>query len=259
MVINNPTENDYAIVVRGYPDYVRELVWTREVGESGTEHIQAYVKLQRQQRMSFIKKLFPRGHFKSITKDEYAANTIAYAQKDDATTAGQHRQTFNDPIPNADTLLYGLVTEVLEPQLNDITAMWEKTHERDYYGNGLEYFKKENPVASMAHYTDAAILKLLDEAEHKAVREKAHLEKLLVSPAYNAIKKKWLKDIVVRILTKHYDTQAIPPAQEQVQAEADADSDGSVTDEDTEDGGSVSSEGSGTDEDCGSATDSSAN
>ena len=105
MVINNPTENDYAIVLRGYPDHVRELVWTREVGEGGTEHIQAYVKLQRQQRMSFIKKLFPRGHFKPITRDEYAHNTIVYTQKDDATTAGQHRQTFNDPIPNADTLL----------------------------------------------------------------------------------------------------------------------------------------------------------
>jgi len=126
MVINNPSANDYALVVRGYPDYVRELIWTREIGEEDTEHIQAYVKLQRSQRMSFIKKLFPRGHFKPITKDEYSLNTKEYAQKDDETTAGKHRQIYNQPIPAADTLLYQLVETALKSTGKFLPKLWEE-------------------------------------------------------------------------------------------------------------------------------------
>jgi len=200
MVINNPDENDYAIVTQGYPDYVRELIWTKEIGSEGTEHIQAYVKLQRTQRMSFIKKLFPRGHFKPCDRDEYNLNTKRYVQKNDATTAGVHRQTYHDPIPSADTLLYGLVEKVLEPEIKDI----------------LIYAKKEDYDATDDLDPDMwpkgqkdEFKKLLSEAEHELVREKRHIEKLLVSPTYGKIKKEWLWDIVARILKHAYDNASI--------------------------------------------------
>ena len=65
--INNYTDTDVALVQQGYPDYMRELVYTFEKGEkTGTPHIQGWLKLQRQQRASFVSKLFPRAHFCAV-------------------------------------------------------------------------------------------------------------------------------------------------------------------------------------------------
>lgn len=200
MVINNPTENDYALIRNGYPDYVRELVWTTEIGTDGTEHIQAYVKLQRSQRMSFIKKLFPRGHFKPIDKAEYDLNTKRYVQKDDDTTAGQHRQTFNDPIPANDTLLYQVVLWTL--------GHHNKWLEQLFDGSDIstlplsvftDFYEKENDADWKIYLAE------IKETERMMVRDKAHLEKLLVSPAYNRIKKDWLKEITYRTIKNAYD------------------------------------------------------
>jgi len=214
MVINNPDENDYAIVTQGYPDYVRELIWTKEIGENGTEHIQAYLKLQRTQRMSFIKKLFPRGHFKPCDRDEYNLNTKRYVQKNDATTAGVHRQTYHDPIPAADTLLYGLVEKILEPEITDIAIMIRKARERDWYGISKQQWLDENAEQDIdpdlwPKGQKDEFRKLLTEAEHELVREKRHIEKLLVSPTYGKIKKEWLWDIVARILKHAYDNASL--------------------------------------------------
>lgn len=214
MVINNPDANDYAIVMQGYPDYVRELVWTKEIGENGTEHIQAYVKLQRTQRMSFIKKLFPRGHFKPCDRDEYNVNTKRYVQKDDTTTAGQHRQVYHDPIPAADTLLYSLVEKVLAPDIEDMNIMLRKARERNWYGVGKEQWLVENSDFGQdpdlwAKGQKEEFKKLLSDAEHELVREKRHIEKLLVSPTYSKIKKEWLWDIVARIYKHAYDNSCL--------------------------------------------------
>jgi len=104
VTINNYTEADLALVQNGYADYCREIVHTLEEGESGTPHIQAWVKLQRQQRMSFVKKLFPRGHFRPLTSDEYVHNTKVYAQKLDGTAVSAAVHRFNDPIHTLETV-----------------------------------------------------------------------------------------------------------------------------------------------------------
>jgi len=98
MTINNYDERDLAMVHSGYPDHMRELVHTLEEGEEGTPHIQAYLKLKRQQRLSFVKKLFPRGHFKALTSATYIENTKSYAQKLDATARGPAVHKFYDPV-----------------------------------------------------------------------------------------------------------------------------------------------------------------
>jgi len=199
MVINNPEENDYAIITQGYPDYIRELVWTREVGKEGTEHIQAYVKLQRSQRMSFIKKLFPRGHFKACDRDEYNLNTKRYVQKNDDTTAGQHRQVYHDPIPAADTLLYSVVKKALG--LNNSSIGWLVNGEfalcaRTAHANGEFQMDDEDWKMLVSDIT---------AVEADMVTEKAHLEKLLVSPTYSRIKKTWLREIVNRTINNAYE------------------------------------------------------
>jgi len=253
MVINNPTETDYALVTRGYPDYVREMVWTREIGENGTEHIQAYVKLQRQQRMSFIKKLFPRGHFKAITRDEYSLNTKEYAQKDDETTAGAHRQVYNEPIPAADTLLYRLVEEALKMSATWLTKLWEEnTSTLPHPSDPLSPFALDGET--WIRFTET-----LTKVEHATVRLQPRIEKILVSAQYKSIKREWLKDIAMRIITTQYE-HGINEAEAQevivpILEEADSDSDGEEFESDSEGGSDSSGEGSGTDEDSSSTAD----
>lgn len=105
MTINNPDETTMALLAQGYPDYMRELIYTPEQGAEGTNHIQAWIKLQRQQRLSFVKKLFPRGHFKPITSAEYDLNTKRYAQKKDDTTRGASVHKFNDPYNTIENII----------------------------------------------------------------------------------------------------------------------------------------------------------
>lgn len=114
MTINNYDETDLAMVQNGYPDYMREIVYTIEKGKEGTPHIQAYVKLQRQQRLSFVKKLFPRGHFKPLTSDVYIANTKAYAQKLDGTAVSAAVHKFNDPTHTLESVIKRMVIKIIE-------------------------------------------------------------------------------------------------------------------------------------------------
>lgn len=113
VTINNPDENDWAIIRNGYQDYCREIVHTKEVGEDGTEHIQAWVKLQRQQRFSFVKKLFPRAHLRCLNTAEYVQHTKEYCQKNDDTTAGKHIHTFNDPLHTIENVIKKVAGRIL--------------------------------------------------------------------------------------------------------------------------------------------------
>lgn len=119
VTINNPTESDFALIQNGYPDYCREIIHTIEEGLEGTRHIQAWVKLQRQQRMSFVKKLFPKGHFKPLQSDEYNHNSKLYAQKldDTAVAAAVHR--FNDPTNTVENTMVKVLRGVIEHHMEE--------------------------------------------------------------------------------------------------------------------------------------------
>jgi len=115
VTINNYTEADLALVRNGYPDYCREIVHTLERGEEkGTPHIQAWVKLLRQQRVSFIRKLFPRAHYKPLTCDEYNHNTKNYAQKLDGTAQSPAVHVFNDPLKTIETTVRQVILEMIK-------------------------------------------------------------------------------------------------------------------------------------------------
>ena len=85
MTINNYDATDLALVQQGYPDHIRQIVYTLEEGEEGTPHIQAFIKMKRDCRMSHMKKLFPRGNFGVMDSSERKLNQQRYAQKLDST------------------------------------------------------------------------------------------------------------------------------------------------------------------------------
>jgi len=197
MVINNPEENDYVLVRQFNKDYIREIAWTTEVGKEGTEHIQAYVRLQKQQRMSFIKKLFPRGHFKAITKDEYDLNTKNYATKNDETTAGLHYGAVADPIPSVDSLLKTICEEVFENYEEELMREldWTAYNDapRDQFAVWEELFNTK------IH----RILQVVRTVEKEKVHENPRVAKLLVSPTYQKLKREWLKEIFMSYMTTY--------------------------------------------------------
>lgn len=122
MTINNYDATDLAMVQSGYPDHMRELVYTLEEGEEGTPHVQAYMKLKRQQRLSFVKKLFPRGHFRALTSAVYIENTKRYAQKLDATARGPATHKFYDPVHTIEGLVRKVIIKAIEdyPDVEDL-------------------------------------------------------------------------------------------------------------------------------------------
>lgn len=66
LTLNNPTEEEYDIFKKlpeTWPNMIRYFVYQTEVGESNTPHIQGYIQLHQQQRLSWWKKIFTRAHF----------------------------------------------------------------------------------------------------------------------------------------------------------------------------------------------------
>ena len=191
MTINNPDDNDWVLVRNPNEKYIRSLVWTREVGEGGTEHIQAWVRLQRNNSMTFMKKLYPRGHFRYIDRDEYNENTQQYAQKEDNTTAGLHHISLHDPLPANDTLLY----RVLEKAVDNLilsSSEWS-----NIYGASRE---------DMVFHEKFSLSKLKTrDIERSMVMERSGLEKIFCSPAYEKMKQTFYPEIIYRILKSQQD------------------------------------------------------
>lgn len=93
---NNPRRTN--LFPHGLPDGVRYIVYQLERGEQGTPHLQGYIHLQRQQRMSWLKGLkqrtvegeeytvFERAHF--IAAKGSAAQNKAYCTKTEGRVEG---------------------------------------------------------------------------------------------------------------------------------------------------------------------------
>lgn len=64
MTINNPDGNiDVDLESLLLSKKLRYAIWQMEMGEEGTNHIQAYLEFNKVQRLSAVKKLFPTAHF----------------------------------------------------------------------------------------------------------------------------------------------------------------------------------------------------
>lgn len=193
ITINNPTETDYALVHQGYPDYLRALIHTTEVGKDGTPHIQGWIKLQKQQRMSFVKKLFPRANLKPLQREEYELNTRRYVQKNDDTTAGAHIQTFNDPIPD----VVKLIEQICLTYVQDVLGP----------DNGTMNTNREQERVKQIVNDNARLVMFFRRTEKRMVQEKPQLAKLFVSPVYAKIKREFLPEIFSHVCSKYHAEQ----------------------------------------------------
>lgn len=119
VTINNPDDNDLLIVRNPNDRYVRQVVWTNEVGAEGTPHVQMWVRLHRNNSLSLLKRLYPRGHLKGIARDEYNENCHAYAQKDDDTTHGAHVLTNAQGPPDAVNVLQQVIARTFQTSYRD--------------------------------------------------------------------------------------------------------------------------------------------
>jgi len=175
MTINNYDDTDLALVQQGYPDHVRQIVYTLERGEQGTPHIQAYLRLYRQQRLSYVKKLFPRGSFKALLADEYKLNAQRYAQKLDSTAESPAVIT-NNPFPDP----------VVE--LTSVTrSVWD-------------HFMGDEDDPNTIKQSD--FLLLCRNEEHQRVREKPALAKFYVSATYKSVKKEFWRSILQHVVAE---------------------------------------------------------
>jgi len=227
ITINNPDENDYLIVRNPNPKYVREMVWTPEIGGAeGTPHIQGWIRLQRNQSQAFVKKIYPRAHIKPCRKDDYNENCHAYAQKNDETTAGNHHITLNDPLPANDTLLYKVLDAAAERAIQlhgSYQAMWAKYGPQMFMMPEITFKKLETDVI-----------------EREMITEKSGLEKIFISPVYEKMKSKYWREILFRTYTHKQD------ADDGAQKVANSSGDGSETStvrEGSEESGSSTSSG----------------
>lgn len=125
MTINNYDDTDLALLAQGYPDHIRQLVYTRERGKEGTPHIQAFIKMKRDCRLSHMKKLFPRGNFKFIDSSEYRLHAQRYAQKLDHTAEGPATITNGDPIHTVEGMVRRVCLRMLERFPTSIDSLEE--------------------------------------------------------------------------------------------------------------------------------------
>lgn len=199
MTLNNPTEEMMVLVRNPNQDYIRQLIWTAE--EESTPHIQAYVKLIKQQRMSFIKKLYPGGHFQPISSAEYLRNAVDYAQKEDDTTRGAHVNTLADTIADPVYLLNRLVRTIIDREL----AEWvDQQHDAEQLFSLLNQRTPGDMVS--VKFQDRFRLRIQDE-ELLLVRERPSICKLLVSAQYHKIKMDYLLPIVKYNIDKYIQTR----------------------------------------------------
>lgn len=184
MTINNYDDTDLAMIKNGYPDFCREVIWTLEAGEkTGTPHIQAFIKLQRQQRLSFVRKLFPRGSFKPLTSDDWILNAKRYVQKDDETTRSAHVQKFNDPIHTMEVLIPKVAGLIIE-------AMNEKYGVDNWAYSDVELTEK----------------RMRTRAERQLVSQNFRYAKIFTSASYKRMWEEFGTQMVENLLHTHTHT-----------------------------------------------------
>lgn len=169
--LNNYTESDLVLVRNATTiDPIVEHVYTLEKGESGTPHVQGYLKCSRQVRLTHLKKHWlPQAHFQALNNDEYRANMRDYVQKQDHTAAsGTHQRRRIEPVlypALIPELLVQWISDNLEDHHNppsyDTTWFWVR--------NLTEHQKAQ--LEEIAHQQPKATLTLNDEWRWKGAKE----------------------------------------------------------------------------------------
>jgi len=180
-VINNPDDNDRLIVRTMSEQYVKSIVFTPEA--AATPHLQGWLRLHRQQRMSFVKKLLPRANLQPLTKDEYIHNARMYATKDDDTTAGNHVVINNEAMPDPINFLTRVIEDWVEFNWEVLT---------DHSRRQCDQVDRINEKL----FDNSKIKSWLDKRERELIQEKPWLVKLVLSPMYEKAKKYYWKEFL---------------------------------------------------------------
>jgi len=234
VTINNPTADDDENIA-----LAKQRGWRvdgqLEKGENGTVHYQLMVKTP-QTRFAALKKAFPRAHI------EIARNGTALAKYVKKKDTREGVLPENNQYPNAKAFW-----KMLFGQYEDITVVTK----------GLLLMTKDER------------LQWLDNQSEDLIKDGIMCESFVCNPSTRAAFGKWAVAIALRAIAQiKTEAEDIPNDRDGSdeaegeeggnEQEADEDSDGSESDEDSEGGSSEFSEGSGTDEDISSATDSAA-
>lgn len=111
-------------MLRTVPEFIRELYWELEKGESGTPHVQGCFRLKTQQRLAFLQKHFlDRAHYVGLGSAEYQENMKKYAMKQDATaTSGVVALRNSEPV-----LFPAVIPEMIVSEWLDLDIEVQKT------------------------------------------------------------------------------------------------------------------------------------
>jgi len=86
--LNNYTEQELTMI-RSMPEFVKQCIWELEKGKEDTPHVQGWIKLKSQQRLSYLQRHYlPRAHYEGMTSEEWNQNMKRYVQKQDSTAVG---------------------------------------------------------------------------------------------------------------------------------------------------------------------------
>jgi len=162
--LNNPTPEEMTILEHVASEYLREIVWTPEKGKDGTPHLQGWIKLHRQQRLSFMKKFLNRAHWKPLTSAEYIFNAKHYAQKQDETSQGATIHRFYDALPSIENMIKRVAEKCCNADIEIVKN----------YCKHIRHTKTDR----------VAFMTLRREQERELVESDYRLAKILVSATY---------------------------------------------------------------------------
>jgi len=207
--LNNPDENETALVHSLYEraaHAIKANVFQHEVGAEGTPHFQGLVTLQKQQRLSFVRKLLPRAHWTPCTKAEHIENMKSYVQKRDDTSDGTttHQQA-NPPVMDALSLLRKMIRDSLEGDGSLLS--YDDWKDKDWVPDGatrheyMEYVreKQQDDDGHWDHFR-----RHLKQDELSLVQDDPYNAKIFIQPAYTRLKKDFLEQIYKHERVKHY-------------------------------------------------------
>ncbi|QGM50355.1 replication-associated protein [Penguin circovirus] len=80
LTLNNPTDEEVQAAKRLEPNTYHYAIIGREVGESGTPHLQGFLHFKQKQRLTALKKLFSRAHWEKARGSD--SENQAYCSKD---------------------------------------------------------------------------------------------------------------------------------------------------------------------------------
>lgn len=268
--LNNPDDNETALVHSLFErasHAIKSNVFQHETGAEGTPHFQGLVTLQKQQRLSFVRKLLPRAHWTPCTKAEHIENMKAYVQKRDETSEGTTTtQQSNPPVMDALSLLRKMIQDSLQAEghllsyeewssPDNAARICAATDRRTY-----RRYCEEMRTGDDGHWDH--FRKHLKRDELSLVEDDPYNAKVFIQPAYTRLKKDYLEQIYKHERVKHYtiedaydyesDTDAgrqagwIDVAATESGSEGEEDEDGedsSDSGEDAEDGDTESNQG----------------